>query len=138
MPRFADVKRDTYNMDPESLLDNITPLTKAVIVTHIWGQSAEIETIRDICKEKGLFLIEDCAHCMGSTWNGGHVGTFGQLGVFSFQEFKQLSTGDGGMTVTNDEKLFEQMRGALRLDLSRERQEKQSWNTVLLSLHHYF
>jgi perosamine synthetase len=112
VPRFADVKRDTYNMDPDSLLANITPLTRAVIVTHMWGQSAEIETIRDICREKGLFLIEDCAHCMGSTWNGAHVGTFGQLGVFSFQEFKQLSTGDGGMTVTTDEKLFEQMRGA--------------------------
>jgi perosamine synthetase len=112
VPRFADVKRDTYNMDPDSLLANITPLTRAVIVTHMWGQSAEIETIRDICRQKKLFLIEDCAHCVGSTWNGKHVGTFGDLGVFSFQEFKQLSTGDGGMTVTNDESLFEQMRGA--------------------------
>jgi perosamine synthetase len=112
VPRFADVKRDTYNMDPDSLLANITPLTKAVIVTHMWGQAAEIDTIRDICRDKGLFLIEDCAHCVGSTWKGKHVGTFGDLGVFSFQEFKQLSTGDGGMTVTNNEELFEQMRGA--------------------------
>lgn len=112
VPRFADIKRDTYNMDPDSLLANITPLTKAVIVTHMWGQSAEIETIRDICKEKNIFLIEDCAHCIGSTWKGKHVGGFGDLGVFSFQEFKQLSTGDGGMTVTNNEKLFEKMRGA--------------------------
>jgi perosamine synthetase len=112
VPRFADVKRDTYNMDPDSLLANITPLTRAVIVTHMWGQSAEIETIRDICRDKGLFLIEDCAHSINATWNGRHVGTFGDLGVFSFQEFKQLSTGDGGMTVTNNEELFDQMRGA--------------------------
>ena len=112
VPRFADVRRDTYNMDPDSLLANITPLTKAVIVTHLWGQSAEIETIRDICRQKGLFLIEDCAHCINATWNGKHVGSFGDLGVFSFQEFKQLSTGDGGMTVTNDETLFDKMRGA--------------------------
>ncbi len=112
VPRFADVKRDTYNMDPDSLLANITPLTRAVIVTHMWGQSAEMDTIRDICRQKKLFLIEDCAHSINATWKGKHVGTFGDLGVFSFQEFKQLSTGDGGMTVTNNEELFEQMRGA--------------------------
>jgi len=112
VPRFADVRRDTYNMDPESLLANITPLTRAVIVTHLWGQSAEIDTIAEICREKKIFLIEDCAHGIGSTWNGQHVGTFGDLGVFSFQEFKQLSTGDGGMTVTNNEELFERMRTA--------------------------
>jgi perosamine synthetase len=112
VPRFADVKRDTYNMDPDSLLANITPLTKAVILTHMWGQSAEIDTIRDICKQKGLFLIEDCAHSINATWNGRHVGTFGDLGVFSFQEFKQLSTGDGGMTITNDDTLFDRMRNA--------------------------
>ena len=112
VPRFADVKPDTYNMDPDSLLANITPLTKAVIVTHLWGQSAEIETIAGICRDKGIFLIEDCAHGIGSTWNGKHVGTFGDLGIFSFQEFKQLSTGDGGMSVTNDEELFDQMRNS--------------------------
>ena len=73
VPRFADVQRDTYNMDPDSLLANITPLTKAVIVTHLWGQSAEIDTIAEICRDKGIFLIEDCAHGIGaagtaSTW----------------------------------------------------------------------
>jgi len=111
VPRFVDIKRDTYNMDPDSLLANITPLTKAVIVTHLWGQSAEIDTIAEICAEKGVFLIEDCAHSVGVTWKGRHVGTFGDLGVFSFQEFKQLSTGDGGITVTMNEELFEKMRG---------------------------
>jgi len=110
VPRFADVRRDTYNMDPESLLANITPLTKAVIVTHMWGQSAEIDTIAQICRDRGLFLIEDCAHSIGVTWKGQHVGTFGDLGIFSFQEFKQLSTGDGGMTVTMNEELFDKMR----------------------------
>ena len=112
VPRFADVRRDTYNMDPDSLLANITPLTKAVIVTHMWGQSAEVDTIAEICRDKGLFLIEDCAHAINTTWKGQHVGTFGDLGVFSFQEFKQLSTGDGGMSVTNSEELFDQMRNA--------------------------
>jgi perosamine synthetase len=112
VPRFADVKRDTYNMDPDSLLANITPLTRAVIVTHMWGQSAEIDTIAEICRDKGLFLIEDCAHAINTTWKGRHVGTFGDLGIFSFQEFKHLSTGDGGMSITGNEQLFDQMRNA--------------------------
>lgn len=112
VPRFADVKYDTYNMDPDSLLANITPLTRAVIVTHLWGQPAEIDAIAEICRDKKIFLIEDCAHAIGATWQGKHVGGFGDLGVFSFQEFKQLSTGDGGMTVTNNEELFDKMRNA--------------------------
>jgi perosamine synthetase len=111
VPRFADIRRDTYNMDPDSLLANITPLTKAAIVTHMWGQCADMDAIAEICRERGIFLIEDCAHAVGATWNGKHAGTYGDLGVFSFQEFKQLSTGDGGMTVTNNEELFEKMRG---------------------------
>ncbi len=110
VPRFADVRRDTYNMDPASLLANITPLTRAVILTHLWGQSAEIDTIAEICRDKGIFLIEDCAHGIGARWNGRHVGSFGNLGVFSFQEFKQLSTGDGGMSTTNHEELFDKLR----------------------------
>ena len=110
VPRFADVRRDTYNMDPASLLANITPLTRAVILTHLWGQSAEIDTIAEICRDKGIFLIEDCAHGIGARWNGRHVGSFGDLGVFSFQEFKQLSTGDGGMSTTNHEELFDKLR----------------------------
>ena len=110
VPRFANVRRDTYNMDPDSLLANITPLTRAVIVTHLWGQSAEIDTIAEICRDKGIFLIEDCAHGIGARWNGKHVGSFGDLGVFSFQEFKQLSTGDGGMSTTNREELFDKLR----------------------------
>ena len=110
VPRFVDVEYDTYNMDPESLLANITDLTRAVIVTHHWGYPARIDEIRQICDEHGLFLIEDCAHAVGCYYQGKHVGTFGDLGVFSFQEFKQLSTGDGGMSITNDEALADKMR----------------------------
>lgn len=106
VPRFADVNPDTYNMDPKSLEANITDLTKAVIVTHMWGLSAEIDKISKICKKHNIFLIEDCAHSMHSYWNGKHVGTFGDIGVFSFQEYKQLSTGDGGMITTNDSELI--------------------------------
>jgi len=109
VPRWCDIEPDTYNMDPDSLRANITENTKAVIVTHLWGLPARIEEIRDICKERGVFLIEDCAHAVGSRWKGRHVGTFGDIGSFSFQEFKQLSTGDGGMNLINDPELAHKM-----------------------------
>ncbi len=109
IPRFADVEPDTYCMDPASLEANITDNTKAAIVTHLWGLPARIEEICGICREHGIFLIEDCAHSIGTRWNGQHVGTFGDIGMFSFQEFKQLSTGDGAMNTVNDSVLAEKM-----------------------------
>lgn len=99
VPRFADIDYNTYTMSPAALEANITQQTRAVIVTHLWGLCADIAKIRAICRRHKLFLIEDCAHAMGSYWNGQHAGTFGDVGVFSFQESKQLSTGDGGMVV---------------------------------------
>lgn len=114
IPRFCDVDRDTYCMDPASLEANITENTKAVIVTHLWGLPARIEEIRDICRKHKLFLIEDCAHAVGTRWKGRHVGTFGEIGMFSFQEFKQLSTGDGCMNTVNDEKLADMMENVWR------------------------
>ena len=109
VPRFADINPDTYNMDPASLEANITENTKAVIVTHLWGQMAEMDRIADICKKHNLFLIEDCAHTVGAYWKGKHAGTYGDLGVFSFQEYKQLSTGDGAMTISNNDELMGKM-----------------------------
>ena len=105
VPRFIDIDPDTYNMDPASLEANITPNARAVICTHLWGQPARIDKIREICRRHKLFLIEDCAHAVGARWKGKHVGTFGDLGMFSFQEFKQLSTGDGAMVTVNNKKL---------------------------------
>jgi dTDP-4-amino-4,6-dideoxygalactose transaminase len=74
---------------------------------------ADMPRIKAICDRHGLFLIEDCAHAIGSRWAGKHAGTYGHLGVFSFQEFKQLSTGDGGMTIGNDPELIDTIRNKM-------------------------
>lgn len=109
VPRFVDIDPDTYLMDPKSLQANITPNARAVVVTHLWGLPARIDEIARICKKHNLFLIEDCAHAVGARWKGKHVGTFGDIGMFSFQEFKQLSTGDGCMLTLKDRKLAHNM-----------------------------
>jgi len=106
VPRFADVKYDTYLMDPDSVRANISDKTKALIVTNLWGLCAELDEIREICDEHDIFMIEDCAHNMGSYWKGEHAGTYGDLGCFSFQQGKHLPTGDGGMMVTDREDLY--------------------------------
>lgn len=111
VPRFADVRRDTYLLDPESVRANITPRTKALIVTNLWGLCAELDELRRICDEHGLFMIEDCAHAIGATWQGQHAGTYGDLGVFSFQQGKHLPTGDGGMLTTNRQDLYDKIYG---------------------------
>ena len=105
VPRFADIDYDTLLMDPESVRKNISERTKALIVTNLWGLCANLDEIRKICDEHGIFMIEDCAHNMGSFWKGKHAGTYGDLGVFSFQQGKHLPTGDGGIMVTNREDL---------------------------------
>lgn len=105
IPRFADVRRDTYNMDPASVRANITDKTKALIVTNHWGLCAELDEIRKICDEHHIMMIEDCAHTIGAYWKGKHAGTWGDWGCFSLQQTKHLSTGDGGMMVTNSDEL---------------------------------
>jgi dTDP-4-amino-4,6-dideoxygalactose transaminase len=109
VPRFADVHYDNLLMDPASVRANITDRTRALIVTNLWGLCAELDEIRAICDEHDIFMIEDCAHNMGSYWKGKHAGSFGDLGCFSFQQSKHLTTGDGGMMTTDREDLYEKL-----------------------------
>jgi dTDP-4-amino-4,6-dideoxygalactose transaminase len=109
VPRFADVRYDTYLMDPASVRANVTDKTKALIVTNLWGLCAELDEIRKICDEYGIFMIEDCAHNMGSFWKGKHAGAYGDLGCFSFQQGKHLPTGDGGMMTTDRADLYDKL-----------------------------
>lgn len=103
VPVFVDVKPDTWNMDPELLEPAITERTKAIIVTHVCGLAAEMDRIVEIARRHGLLVIEDCAHACLTRYRGQYVGSWGDVGSFSFQASKQMSLGDGGIGITSDE-----------------------------------
>ncbi len=113
-PIFVEPKADSFNLDPQQIERAITPRTKVIIVVHLYGKLAEMNTISAIAKKHGLLLLEDCAQAHGAQINGKKAGTFGDAAGFSFFPGKNLGAlGDGGAITTDDEKLA-QMIVALR------------------------
>jgi perosamine synthetase len=100
-PIFADIKQNTFNIDPEDLQAKITNKTKAVLAVHLFGQPFDVAAIREICADHDLLLIEDCAQAHGAEYEGRKVGSFG-TGCFSFYATKNMTTGEGGMVATGD------------------------------------
>lgn len=110
-PVLADIKEGTYFLDPAALAGLISAKTRAVIAVHLAGYvPPEIEAIQEICQERGIPLIEDCAHATGASYKGKMAGTFGLAGCFSFYPTKIISTGTGGMIITRDADLAEYSR----------------------------
>ena len=105
--RLCDIDVLTGNLSPESLRKAINPHVKAVLVTHLWGNPAEMEEIKEICSENHLYMIEDCSHAYGARYNGQIVGTFGDIACFSMQANKAVFAGEGGIFVTNNRQLYE-------------------------------
>ncbi|MCK4400715.1 DegT/DnrJ/EryC1/StrS family aminotransferase [bacterium] len=110
IPVFVDINPVTHNMNPNNIEKAITKRTKAIIATHAWGLPAEIDRIVEIGHKHNLLVIEDCAESILAPYKGRNTGNWGDIGCFSFQSSKQLSTGDGGMATTNDEKLAKMLR----------------------------
>ncbi|MDP2136770.1 MAG: DegT/DnrJ/EryC1/StrS family aminotransferase [Candidatus Didemnitutus sp.] len=104
VPVFADIHPRTYNMDPEAVRRAITPKTRAIMVVHLAGNPCDMEAFMALAREHNLIVIEDCAQSWGAAFRGTPVGLFGQLACYSFNEYKHLSCGDGGLVGTNDER----------------------------------
>lgn len=109
-PIFADIDRDTRNIDPEDIERKITPRTKAIIYVDYAGHPCEIEEIQDIANENNLYLIEDACHSFGASYHGQKIGNFADITVFSFHPVKPITTGEGGAVVTNNLKLAQKTR----------------------------
>jgi dTDP-4-amino-4,6-dideoxygalactose transaminase len=105
IPVLADID-DTFCINPAALEAKITPRTTGVIVAHMSGAPADVETLTGLVRKHNLFLMEDCAQCAGGSIRGKKVGTFGDIAIFSFQMNKNMTSGEGGCVVTNNEYLF--------------------------------
>jgi len=110
IPVFADVARDTFNIDPNSIRKCITPNTKAIITVALYGLSPDYDEIIKICQDHQLFLIEDNAECFLGYYKGQLVGSFGDFSSYSFQASKHMTCGEGGVLTTNDEGLADKAR----------------------------
>lgn len=108
-PVFADVDPKTYNIDPEDIRRKITDRTKAIIAVHLAGQPCDMDAIHSIAREYGLIVIEDGAHALGSVYKGKKVGSMSDMTTFSFHPVKPITTGEGGMIVTDNEEFYKKM-----------------------------
>jgi perosamine synthetase len=109
IPVFADIDRATFNIDPESVRRAITPRTRAILAADIFGQSADMDSLRAIADEFGLKLLTDTAQAPGSKRNDGYTGTKADIGGFSLNYHKHIHCGEGGILVTNDDRLAERL-----------------------------
>ena len=106
-PVFVDAQRLTWQMDSDDVRRKITPKTRAILAVHLYGLPCDMDALTSICREFNLILIEDCAEAFGTYFKGRHVGTFGDIATFSFFGNKTITTGEGGMVVTNSDALTE-------------------------------
>lgn len=107
-PVFIDCN-DTWTIDPEKIEEKITPRTKAIIPVHLYGIPCNMDKIMEIAKKYNLYVIEDCAEAVGAEFKGKKIGTFGDIGCFSFFANKIITTGEGGLCITKNEELKEKM-----------------------------
>ena len=109
-PVFVDINPDTFNIDAKAIEDKITPRTKAIMPVHLYGQPADMDVIMEVAKRHNLYVIEDCCQAIGATYKGKKVGTFGDVGAYSFFPTKNLGgMGDGGMATTNSDYIKDRM-----------------------------
>ncbi len=106
-PIFCDIDRNSWCLDPSSVLDSLTSRTKAIIAVDLFGNMPDMKNLEKICKDNNLFLIEDAAEALGSVYHGRKAGNFGVGSTFSFHNTKTMSTGEGGMLLLDDEKLYQ-------------------------------
>ena len=133
VPRFVDSSTTTFTMDLNSLQKNLTENSKAIIATHLWGNSENVKELDEFSLKNELFLIEDSCLAFGSKFNGEHVGNIGKVGIFSFGSSKPIQAGEGGIIVTQDESLAKELRamrhwGERTHDFGKRDVNELSWN----------
>ena len=125
-PVLADVNYDDMNISLDSIKQNITPKTKAILPVHLAGKICKMTQIKKIAKKNNLLLVEDCAHAIGTKLNNKHAGTFGDVGCFSFYPTKNFTTIEGGMIITDSKRIAEYVTSARSHGLTKSLAERYS------------
>jgi perosamine synthetase len=128
IPVPVDAQGDTWNIDPKKIEAKITSKTKAIMVVHTYGNPCEMDSILEIAKKHNLYIVEDAAEAHGAEYKGKKIGSFGDISCFSFYGNKTITTGEGGMCLTDNKELFEKM--AILRDHGM-RKEKKYWHEVV-------
>lgn len=137
VPVLVDCERDTFNMKVWEIEAKITPKTKAIMVVHIYGLPVDMDVVLDIAKRHSLLIIEDAAEMHGQTYKGRKCGTFGDVAIFSFYPNKHITTGEGGMVLTDDEAIAKKCESLRNLCFVPERRfvhEEIGWNLRMTNL----
>lgn len=137
LPVFSDVCVDTLNVDPELIQQRITPRTKAILPVDYGGHPAELDVLLELASQYGLTVIEDASHALGALYRGRKVGSLAHMTVFSFHPVKHITTGEGGMVTTNDQRLADRLRLFRNHGISsdaRRRNESGTWYYEMVSL----
>jgi perosamine synthetase len=129
-PVFVDIRADSWCIDPEAAERAITPRTKAIFAVHLYGNLCDMDALLDLGTRRGVAVIEDAAEAVGSTWHGRRAGSMGRFGTFSFHGTKTMTTGEGGMFVTDDDALHERVLTMSNHGRARG-QTKQFWPDLL-------
>ncbi len=140
-PRFADVEPRTLLLNAESVRGLISPKTKAVIAVDYAGLPCEYEALSELCRERGLTLLADACHSLGGALDGKPVGSLADVTIFSFHPVKQITTGEGGMLVTSDEKIARRARQFRNHGITtdvRQREERGTWFYEMAELGHNY
>ncbi|MGB9182157.1 MAG: DegT/DnrJ/EryC1/StrS family aminotransferase [Pyrinomonadaceae bacterium] len=127
-PVFVDSEIETWNLDPARIEEKITPRTRAIIPVHLYGHPADMDPIMEIARRHGLYVVEDAAEAHGAEYKGRKVGPIGDIGIFSFYGNKVITTGEGGMVVTNDDALAARMR---QLKAQGQDPQRRYWFTII-------
>ncbi|MFC1695072.1 DegT/DnrJ/EryC1/StrS family aminotransferase [Pseudomonadota bacterium] len=136
-PVFVDSDKQTWNMRVDQIEEKITSKTRAIMAVHIYGLPVDMDPVLELAKRHGLAIIEDAAELIGQTYKGGICGSFGDLSTFSFYPNKHLTTGEGGMVVTDDPDLAERCRSARNLCFQKEQRfvhQDLGWNYRMTNL----
>ncbi len=127
-PVFVDSRPDTWQVDVEDVKKKITSKTRAIIAVHLYGHPCDMDELLIICKQNDLFLVEDCAEAIGSEYKGRKVGSFGDISCFSFFGNKTITTGEGGMLLTNDMAIYDR---AMRIKDQGNAKYRMYWSDIV-------